>query len=148
MPFTELYQALEQKAVDGMEGSLATLESSKFYEVQKYVSLTAYVYNPVALVFSKPVWDGLTADDRKLVATAAVAASRYGRQANRESEARFLALLKQKGIQVNEMSAQERSRLRERLQPVIEKYTQAAGEEAGREFFAEIAKARGGAGLK
>jgi tripartite ATP-independent transporter DctP family solute receptor len=146
MPFTELYQALEQKAVDGMEGSLATVESSRLFEVQKFMSLTRYIYNPVALLFSKPVWDTLTIDDKKLIAEAAATASRYGRQVNRESEKRFLSTLQQKGIQVNEMSAQERARMRERLQPVIEKYTEAAGAAASREFFAEVAKARARAG--
>ena len=38
MPFAELYGALESKAVDGQENPFAVIPSSKFYEVQKYVS--------------------------------------------------------------------------------------------------------------
>ena len=44
MPFAELYGALETKAVDGQENPYAVILSSKFYEVNKYVSGTNHVY--------------------------------------------------------------------------------------------------------
>ena len=44
MPFAELYGALESKAVDGQENPFSVILSSKFYEVQKYVSGTNHVY--------------------------------------------------------------------------------------------------------
>jgi len=46
MPFTELYSAMEQAAVDGQENPAATILSSKFYEVQKHMVLSRHMYTP------------------------------------------------------------------------------------------------------
>src|SRR5678810_1188019 len=43
MPFAELYNALESKAVDGQENPYSVIRSNKMYEVQKYVSATNHV---------------------------------------------------------------------------------------------------------
>jgi tripartite ATP-independent transporter DctP family solute receptor len=61
MPFAELYNALESKAVDGEENPYSVILSSKFYEVQKFVSGTNHVYatNPVQI--SKRFWDKVVA---------------------------------------------------------------------------------------
>jgi tripartite ATP-independent transporter DctP family solute receptor len=46
LPFSELFSALETKTVDGQENPYNTILSSKFYEVQKYLSVTNHVYSP------------------------------------------------------------------------------------------------------
>jgi TRAP-type C4-dicarboxylate transport system substrate-binding protein len=61
MPFAELYGALESKAVDGQENPFAVIASSKFYEVQKYVSGTNHVYATNPIQISKRFWDKLVA---------------------------------------------------------------------------------------
>ena len=67
MPFAELYNALESKAVDGEENPYSVILSSKFYEVQKFVSGTNHVYatNPVQI--SKRFWDKLSPAEQKLL---------------------------------------------------------------------------------
>ena len=74
MPFAELYGALESKAVDGQENPFAVILSSKFYEVQKYVSGTNHVYatNPVQI--SKRFWDKLSPAEQKMLQDAAIEA--------------------------------------------------------------------------
>lgn len=62
LPFPELYAALEQKAVDGQENPVATINGAKLYEVQKHLALTSHQYNPQSIVVSKKFWDGLPAD--------------------------------------------------------------------------------------
>ena len=59
MPFTELYTAMEQKAVDGQENPPATILASKFYEVQKHLVLSRHMYSAWVLLISKKTWDGL-----------------------------------------------------------------------------------------
>ncbi|HVL43362.1 MAG TPA: DctP family TRAP transporter solute-binding subunit, partial [Acidovorax sp.] len=56
MPFPELYTAMEQKAVDGQENPFSTILSSKFAEVQKYLTVTRHMYNPQAVIVSKKFW--------------------------------------------------------------------------------------------
>jgi TRAP-type C4-dicarboxylate transport system substrate-binding protein len=79
MPFAELYSALEMKTVDGEENPYSVILSSKFYEVQKYVSATNHVYatNPVQI--SKRFWDKLSPTERKILQDAAIEAQNYQR---------------------------------------------------------------------
>ncbi|WP_296236024.1 TRAP transporter substrate-binding protein, partial [uncultured Pseudomonas sp.] len=60
LPFSELFTALETKAVDGQENPFNTILSSKFYEVQKYLTVTNHVYSPWIVTVSKRWWDGLS----------------------------------------------------------------------------------------
>ena len=85
MPFAELYGALESKAVDGQENPYAVILSSKFYEVNKYVSGTNHVYatNPVQI--SKRFWDKLSPAEQKLLQDAAIEAQNYQRVVSREA---------------------------------------------------------------
>ena len=77
LPFPELYTALEQKTVDGQENPATVIQTSKFAEVQKYLTFTRHVYNPQIVIFSKRVWDRYDAEEKKLVEEAAAEAKAY-----------------------------------------------------------------------
>ena len=145
MPFPEVYTALESRAVDGQENPLGTINTSKFNEVQKYLSVTRHTYTPYVAVISKRVWDRLSADEQKLVAETAAEASEYQRKVSRESEGKFLAELKERGMEVNELSTEEAARMREKLKPVIDKFSADLGGPLGAEMLAEIEKVRSAA---
>jgi TRAP-type transport system periplasmic protein len=142
MAFPELYTALETKAVDGQENALATIETAKFEEVQKYLSTTRHVYDPLVVLFSKKAWDTLSNDERRILSDAAKEATLYQRQLNRDREVQMIKDVKARGMNVTDLSPQERARMREKLQPVTDKYTQDIGEELVQELYAEIDKAR------
>jgi len=76
MAFPEVYAGLESKAIDGQENPLSVILANKFYEVQKHLALTNHQYNPQSLIFSKKVWDALSADEKKSIQDAAVEAGR------------------------------------------------------------------------
>ena len=142
LPLPEVYTALEQKAVDGQENPYSLVEASKYYEIQKYGSDTKHTFNPIVLLFSKKVWDQLSADERKLLNDAAKEAQPYQRQANREVNAKAAEFLKSKGMTLTEFPAQERERLREKLKPVTEKYVKQIDPALAQELFSELGKAR------
>jgi tripartite ATP-independent transporter DctP family solute receptor len=142
MAFGELYSAMEQGAVDGMETTLVTFDNGKFAEVQKYISMTQHVYDPLILIFSKPVWDRMTATQRQAIAEAAAEASKVQRAATREKEAKLMVDLKKRGVSITELAPTELARLRAKLTPVSDKYKQLVGAESVAEFNAEVAKAR------
>lgn len=125
MPFAELYGALETKAVDGQENPFAVIESSKIYEVQKYVSGTNHVYatNPVQI--SKRFWDRLTPVEQKLLQDAAVEAQNWQRTVSREVSSKALGELKAKGMIYNDIAAPELAKMRAAVQPVYEKFSAA-----------------------
>ena len=143
MPFTELYTALEQKAVDGQENPTATILASKFYEVQKQLVLSKHIYSVWVLLLSKKTWDGFSADEKKAVQDAAREATLFERKTIREFGDKALGELKQKGLQVTELPAAEQAKLRDKLQPVIAKFSKEFGEAASKEMIAELDKGRG-----
>jgi TRAP-type C4-dicarboxylate transport system substrate-binding protein len=144
MSFTELYGALEQHAVDGQENPVAVIAFAKFYEVQKYLSLTRHAYGAQSFMMSKRTWDKLNADEQKVLTSAAAETRSYQRQVSRDLNEKELGKLKASGMQITELSPQEIARIREKLQPVIAKYTPQVGEPLVNELNAELAKMRGG----
>ncbi|CAN5754894.1 TRAP transporter substrate-binding protein [soil metagenome] len=142
MAFGELYSAMESGAIDGMETTLVTFENGKFFEVQKNIALTRHVYDPLILIFSRPVWDKMSPEQRKIVSEAATDATRAQRQATRDREAKLMVDLKQKGVTITELAPAEMNRMRDRLAPVSDKYRKIVGEENSKDFFAELAAVR------
>ncbi|MEO8297718.1 MAG: TRAP transporter substrate-binding protein DctP [Burkholderiales bacterium] len=141
LAFPELYAAMEQKAVDGQENPLSVILANKFAEVQKYLTLTFHQYNPQSMIFSKKVWDALTPADQKVLQDAAMEASKYQRQVNRDKATGDLDALRTAGMQVSEFSAAEQAKLREKLKPVVDKHGVAIAATVA-ELQAELAKAR------
>ena len=70
MPFGELYGALQQGVVDGQENPLVNIILGKFWEVQKYVSVTRHIYNFAYVQVSEKFWKTLSAEDQKLITDA------------------------------------------------------------------------------
>ncbi len=118
LPFSELFTALETRAVDGQENPFNTVVSSKFYEVQKYLTVTNHVYSPWIVTVSKKWWDTLTPAEKKVLQDAAVKSRDFERKDTREEATKALAELKGKGMQVNELPASEANRMREKLATV------------------------------
>ncbi len=142
LPFPELYTALEQKTVDGQENPATLIQTSKFYEVQKHLTMTRHTYNPQIVIASKRVWDRLDADEKKLIEDAAQEAKVFQRQLSRDSEAKAIDALKAAGMQIVELPAAELTRIREKVQPVVKKFSEGVPEETVKELYAEIEKAR------
>jgi TRAP-type transport system periplasmic protein len=115
LPFSELFSALETKAVDGQENPYNTILSSKFYEIQKYLTVTNHVYSPWIVLVSKKWWDGLSKDEKNVLLTAAKTSRDYERQDTRAEAAKALDDLKGKGMLVNVLPAPEAARMRDKL---------------------------------
>lgn len=142
MTINEVYTAMETRAIDGHENSLTAIDANKFQEVQKYLSLTGHSYNAVVLLLGKPSADKLNEEERQIINEAAIEARTFQRALNREQTAGLLTKLADEGMEVNEVSAEERQRLAERLQPVVEKNTAAIGAEWMATFNDALAKLR------
>jgi tripartite ATP-independent transporter DctP family solute receptor len=67
---SELYLALSQGAVDGQENPLPTIQSNKFFEVQKYLVLTAHVITPRLIVVNEATWTALGAKEKQVLKAA------------------------------------------------------------------------------
>jgi TRAP-type transport system periplasmic protein len=142
MPYTETYAAMESGAIDGMTNTLVNIIDMKFYEVAEHVTLTNHMYNAQALIMSKKTWDKLSEDERGIIQEAAAEMAPYQREASRQLSAKALDRLKEEGVKVVELPPEELAKMRERVQPVVDKYTQEIGADLVGEIRAEVAKAR------
>jgi tripartite ATP-independent transporter DctP family solute receptor len=144
MPFPEVYSALEQKAVDGQENPLKSIELSKFYEVQPYLSITRHIYSPLSVLIGKKSWDKLSADEQQLIQQSLTESQAYQRQYARSEDQKALDMLKTR-MKVAELPPAEVAKIRERIKPVLDKYAKDVGEPLMGQLNAELAKVRGSA---
>lgn len=143
MAFGEVFTALETKTIDGQENPFVTIDTSKFYEVQKYLSVTRHAYTPFLILYSKKLWDQLNPQEQAVLREAAIEGQKVQRATIRAQSDKALAGLKAKGMQVNEITAAEQRRMFEKVKPVYEKHTASIGAEAIDVVFGELKKVRG-----
>ncbi|MCJ0762327.1 TRAP transporter substrate-binding protein [Variovorax terrae] len=144
MAFGEVFTALETKTIDGQENPFVTIETSKFNEVQKYLSVTRHAYTPFLVLYSKKLWDQLNPQEQAALREAAVEGQKAQRAANRALNEKSLASLRAKGMQVNDISAAEQRRMFEKVKPVYDKNVPVIGPEAVNLVLDSLKKARGG----
>jgi len=142
MPFTETYTVLEQGAIDGMTNPLLNIPDGKYNEVSKHLTLTNHMYTPQIVIASKRVWDKLSDEEKKILQDSATEATTFQRKVARDEAAKVLDQLKKAGMVVHELPPEETAKLRERANPVIEKYRKELGEEFVAELYSEIEKVR------
>ncbi|SUT87878.1 TRAP dicarboxylate transporter subunit DctP [Actinobacillus ureae] len=99
MPLSELYTALETKAVDAQEHPIGIVWSAKLYEVQKYFSPTNHGYTPLIVVMNKAKFDALSAEQQKALSEAALEAGKYQRQLNLDNEQGIIEKMKKAGVE-------------------------------------------------
>ena len=138
LAFSELYTALETGTVDGQENPFAIIESSKFPEVQKYLSITNHVYNSFVLTASKKWWDKLNPAEQKIVREAALETRAYERKINRDLNAGYLAALQSQKMQINTVSVAELTRMRNKVSNVMQKFSKDYDPVLLKEFMAAI----------
>jgi TRAP-type transport system periplasmic protein len=127
MSFGELYTAMQQKVVDGQENPVSNIYKSKFYEVQKYISLTGHQHLTHMVMYSAKLWDQLPADLQKVVRDSVVESQETQRKAVRDDDETLLRELKAKGMQANEAN---REAFRKAMQPQREEAAKEYGPKA------------------
>lgn len=142
MAWPEVYPALEIKAMDGYEHPVVDMHAYKMYEVQKYLTITNHVYTPVALVASKKWWSSLTPDQQKAVQKVAEDTRAFQRAEELRQAGEVVNQLKAKGMSVSEMPDAELDKIRDAVQPVIDKNTETIGKEFAQSFYGELKKFR------
>lgn len=130
MSFGEVFTGLQQGTVDGQENAPALVYASKFYEVQKFYSLTGHVQSYLANVMNADFFEGLSPDQQKIVMEGA---RKFLVEAEREDEINdnieTVDKLKESGMTVNEISAENMQKFMDALIPMHDKYKTQFGQE-------------------
>ncbi|HML07555.1 MAG TPA: DctP family TRAP transporter solute-binding subunit [Xanthobacteraceae bacterium] len=100
LPFPLVYGALQSGEFDGQENPIATIQSAKFNQVQKYLSLTSHVYDPAILFMAVDSFDALSAADKDSFIEAAKLSGEASRRFAAAAERDGVAELARSGMKV------------------------------------------------
>jgi len=142
LPFTELFTAMETNAVDGQDNPIVAFETNKFYEVQKYLSSTRHVYNPLIVLIAESTWRKLSKDEQQVLREAAEETRTDQRRVSREMEQAAILAAQQHGTIYTDVTPQARARMAEVVAPVIGQHKDQIGAELVDAFQAEVIKIR------
>ena len=129
MSFGELYTALQQGTVDGQENPVVLVYTSKFYEVQKFYSLTGHVYSATMLVANDDFFASMPEDLWKIVEDAGKRYVVEQRALAEVQEQEFLEELKKTGLQINELTPEEKQLFIDATLPAYDQFKDGIGAE-------------------
>lgn len=122
MNIGEVFTSLQQKTIDGQENPISVIHSRKFYEVQKYITICNYSYDPYIVGINKKFWDGLDDDAKDILLNTASEAALYQKILTRDTENKQIEEIKEKGADVNFLTPEERLLFIEKVKGVYEQY--------------------------
>lgn len=120
LPFGEVYSALQTHLIDGAENNWRSFQSSRHYEVARFISHSEHSYSPEALLMSRRTFDALAPQDRELVLSTARESVAHMRELWDKMEAEARETVLAAGVNFNEI---DRGAFHRAAAPVLEKYT-------------------------
>ncbi|MDP5220579.1 TRAP transporter substrate-binding protein [Ruegeria sp. 2205SS24-7] len=117
--WSEVYTALQQQTVDGIDIDLNLAWANNFHEVTDNLTLVGSLYSPHLVMGSQIWWMGLSPEHQELIETAFAEMQVFQRGKIRENEADILVKMADKGMTIVELSAEERAKFQEASQSVL-----------------------------
>ncbi len=143
MNFGEVYSALQQGVIDGQENPLAIITSQRFYEVQSHLSTTGHVFAVYMPVISQPFFNSLTDEHQELVRTSMASARAHQAELVSAEEASQLEEIRAAGVEVLELTAEQRQAFADSTEGVRLQYRDEVGADAYDAWIAAVAAASG-----
>lgn len=141
IPFNELYTALQQNTVDAQENPLELIVSSRFYEVQKYVTLTNHVFAVGMATMNQDFYNALSAEQQEIVGKAMDAAIDYQRTQAVENYDSYVKILEDAGVEMIQLTDAEMSLFREKGQAAYSVIADEVGQDLLDEFLEAVESA-------
>lgn len=123
LAFAEVYQALQNGTVDGQENTFNNIDTQKYVEVQKYLTISNHGRIDYVVLTNTTFWNSLTPEQQQMVSEAMAEATEYERQlADELDEASFENIKNSGKIEIYELNDAERQLFVDALAPLYEKY--------------------------
>lgn len=129
IPFGETYTALQQGTVDGQENTFNNIDTQKYAEVQKYLTTSKHGRLDYVVLTNEQFWSGLPDDVRGAVEEALAEATQFERQIAKELDQKSFENLKAAGVQVTDLTEEQRQAFIKAFQPVYDEFTPVIGQE-------------------
>lgn len=127
--FSEVYNSLQQKVVDGHENPIISIHDMKFFEVQKYMIQLQHAYLSYFLSYSKIWFDSLPEDLQKIVWQAGLDGAQYHKGQMEEANEKYLKNIIDFGTKVIYLDEEEKKPWIDAVQPLYDKYRGMFGDE-------------------
>jgi len=115
--------------VDGQENPLSVFDVARIDQVgQKYLTLWNYMADPLIFAVNQRVWKAMPEADRELLSQAARDAGKWEIELSRNAQAQRLADIRERGVEVIELSEAERAAFVEATASVQEKWAPRIGD--------------------
>lgn len=138
MAFAELFSALQQGVVDGQENPYSVIAAANFYEVQKYITETEHLIGVNPFLVNKEWYESLTEEEQTAIKEAALEARDFQREEKAKEDAEFKAQLIEEGMEIRELTPEERQVWVESAKPVIDKYRDIIGADLVDQLLEEV----------
>lgn len=125
MAWSDVFTAVQQGTVDGLEIPLAVIYANKYPEVTKYLSLTRHAYNAIAVLVSKQYFDRLSPPLQQAMRTAAKQAIEHQRKTVEADNKTVLDKIRKAGMKVNKID--DIGAFRDKVKPVYQQYRDKIG---------------------
>jgi len=129
LPFKELYTALQSGVFDGQENPVIWAKATKFYEVQKYLSLTNHLYTVTYLLMSEDKFQQLAPEMQAIFKEAGRDAAAYSVEVGKKADSEIVDFLKEQGMEVNEADTDAFVKASE---PIWDEWAEETGGDAGK----------------
>ena len=136
MPWGEVFTAVQQKVIDGLEIPIPVIYANKYHEVAKYLSLTGHTYSPLVFMCSEQRWKKFSTEEKEIFKKAAREASAFNRNALKGINDDILKKLAAAGMVINEIP--NKKPFQDAVKPM---YTTFEGE-IGKDVLEAVIKAR------
>ncbi len=105
--FSETYNALQQGVADAQENPLVSINTMRFYEVQKYLTLSNHGYTAFVVMANRKAYDALAPEFRAALDKAVAEARTWQREESKRVDDDLLKKLSER-LEVHELSAEGR----------------------------------------
>lgn len=106
----DIYTALQQGSIDGLENVFSFLYGQSYYEVAGYVTLTRHVKMPSQWVCSQVWWEGLTEEQQTIISEAGDEAGLINNEIQNSSLESYMEIMEEKGVEIIDLTDAERAR--------------------------------------
>lgn len=141
MDVKEIYSAMQQGVIDGQENPFINIQTSRYFDVQKYLTKTDHFFDFIAVVANKRQLDALKPELKAAVQTAMKAAIAQQRSVAAKADAEALEDLKKRGMEYNELAPAVVEQLRKATSGVVDELRKRLGNELIDSVLAEVRKA-------
>jgi TRAP-type transport system periplasmic protein len=125
MAWGEVFTAVQQGTVDGLEIPLAVILNNGYHEVTKHLSLTNHTYSALGMLMSQRTWEKLSKEQKEAVQRAARKAIERQREINAANEKEIKTKLQGHGMQIN--AIKDPAAFRAKVKPVYDEFKPSIG---------------------